>query len=200
MCNYISLKTGVLLFFIAMIITVLIYLILPINELGNNNTGANNPGNYTPSYERNSGKELVMIFIGSPYCPYSTDSDLPEYVRSIKGDLDQIAYENDIENFVTIGVAISWETHEGIKLLNEFGEFNEINAGLNWGNTGAKKFIYKRDNRAANVPQILIIKREVEFAENLAPTFADERTLKRIIGRDDIISFAQGGANIFALY
>ena len=83
---------------------------------------------YVPGYSRVSGREVVLVFIGSSTCAFANDETLPPFVEQAKISLsqkaDQLGY-----SFSVIGVAIDWSASDGVRYLNKFGLFDEVLTG-----------------------------------------------------------------------
>jgi hypothetical protein len=158
----------------------------------------NNRNLYKPDYQYKSGKELAMVYISSPNCGYCTSPNMPEYVEKSKLNAQKIAKENDA-NFSVIGVAIGWSVQEGLDHLENFGTFDEVMAGRNWFNIGARKYIYNEipSGTKGSVPQIVLILRNASIESGTDKSIykvTSQSEFARLQGRDEIKKFASGAS------
>lgn len=140
---------------------------------------------YSPNHQPETGDELAMVFISSPNCGYCSNfPDLPNHVERAKVKLEKIAKENDM-GFAVIGVAIGWSAEEGIDHLNNFGKFDEVMAGRNWFNSGAREFIHNEvpSDSKGSVPEIVLVGREVIYDKSQEDNYRYEVNNQYEIGR-----------------
>ena len=113
---------------------------------------------YAPSYQVEPGEQLVMVYVGSSTCPWSTRPDLPEAVETIKTQVAAYAAERGL-SFKAEGVALEWSTSDGIQHLANFGRFDEVSAGYNWGNSFALNHLWAGSKSAPATPLVLVYRR-----------------------------------------
>ena len=97
---------------------------------------------YQPTYEPLAGKELVLIYIGSSQCAFSTNPALPAIVESAKRALRDKALEAE-RPFITVGIVKDWIVENGVNHLATFGTFDEIMTGRSWMNEGVMRYIWQ---------------------------------------------------------
>lgn len=112
-------------------------------------------GSYVPTYRAVSGPQIVMAYIGSSQCAWSSDPTLPASVERIKVRLAQVADDRGL-SFKAIGVAIDWSPALGVAHLSGFGLFDEISVGYNWGNTLAEHLFWSDLGVDPATPQVII--------------------------------------------
>lgn len=136
---------------------------------------------YVPSYEKASGKELVMVFIGSSACAYSNHEALPKLIEDAKLKLQRKSAEQGWA-FNVIGVSVDWRTSDGVAHLSRFGHFDEIMTGRKWHGTGAD--IYSRKFPGINAtPQIFVFARDyTQNAEEAIAPAPKEISIYRVVG------------------
>ncbi|MCY4000607.1 MAG: hypothetical protein OXF84_07370, partial [Bacteroidetes bacterium] len=147
---------------------------------------------YTPSYTNVSGRELVMIYIGSSSCGFSNAPDLPKLIEDTKMSLQDQANNKDW-SFSAVGISIDWNTSDGINHLNKFGHFDEVITGRKWNGTGANQYL-KNIPGVYGTPQIVIIMRESDIDdENIYNTTITETFIYRMVGIFQIESWYDRG-------
>ena len=87
-----------------------------------------------------SGRHLTFVLMAQhvapgtqPYEPYVT------LVRAAKDSLRATAAREAIY-YSTVGVATEWNIAEGLRVLNEYGPFDEVSVGRSWFNTGRLRY------------------------------------------------------------
>lgn len=147
---------------------------------------------YVPSYEKASGKELVMVFIGSSTCVYSNHDALPALIEDAKLKLQSKSVEQGW-SFSVIGVSVDWRTSDGIAHLNKFGRFDEIMTGRKWHGTAAD--LYSRKIPGINAtPQIFVFGRDyAQNHENAMESIPKEVPIHRVVGLEHIENWLNRG-------
>ena len=147
---------------------------------------------YVPSYEKASGKELVMVFIGSSTCAYSNHDALPALIEDAKLKLRSKSVAEGW-SFSVIGVSVDWRTSDGITHLSKFGHFDEIMTGRKWHGTAAE--FYSRKIPGINAtPQILVFGRD--HAQNHGEAMESapkEMPIHRVVGLEHIENWLNRG-------
>lgn len=142
---------------------------------------------YIPTYSRNSGRELVFVYVGSSACGFSNDESLPAAVERVKVKLHRKAQAHGL-GFSAIGVAIDWHVPHGVMHLEKFGLFDEVMTGGNWQGTGARLHFGGALAGEPSTPQVMAYVRtrgEIERSGQNSHV-SDERLLARKIGLDAI--------------
>jgi len=134
---------------------------------------------YLPAEGVRPGPELAFVFVGSPTCTWSNVELLPELVETAKlvlrGRADSLGW-----SFAAIAVVKSTSTEGGSRYLDRFGRFDEITLGRGWTNIGLLKYVHGTFPGRAATPQVLVLRRNVEFGPPRGIT--DEQVLIRRIG------------------
>jgi hypothetical protein len=145
---------------------------------------------YMPSAESDSDGEIVLVFIGSPTCPWSNIPGLSEVIEEIKMKARDNAAERGL-GFSVIGVSIGSHANQGIAFLAKFGQFDEIIAGPGWRrNTGALRFVEGELPGASVTPQLLLLERR----RGPRGGIQEEVILGRFVGYPRITAWAERGA------
>ncbi|HEX2092938.1 MAG TPA: hypothetical protein VHG28_11070 [Longimicrobiaceae bacterium] len=155
-----------------------------------------NESGYVPSarIELGTNHEIVLVFLGASFCGASQRKGFDEVVEQGKILLSNQA-KKDGRTFRTIGVALDWDTDKGIEFLEEFGRFDEIAAGGNWGSDPAIKYIWRDLPGRSAVPQIVILERQIEETPR-ATEVTREVVLRRLHGIEEIESWVANGARV----
>jgi hypothetical protein len=96
------------------------------------------------------------------------------------------AAEAESLRFSTAGVAVNWNAAVGVRMLEEFGPFDEVLAGKNWFNSGVE--LYLRDVRT--VPQIILLRKS--YSEVAKQSHLDSVTIiSRHVGQPAIIELSK---------
>ncbi|HEX2077013.1 MAG TPA: hypothetical protein VHG08_04865 [Longimicrobium sp.] len=149
---------------------------------------------YTPSYASRSGKELVMVLVGASFCGAQRKPGFPQQVEDAKLSLQRQAAASG-RQFSALAVSLDWETADALAFLEHFGEWDQMSVGRNWLNEGAIRYVWRDMPGAPEVPQILVIERDVEKGEQ-AITVRGDRVVKRLLGTAEIEAWVRGGAPI----
>jgi len=150
---------------------------------------------YKPSFNYESGKELLMIYIGSPHCGFSNSDEMLGLVEDAKLQALKVAQKHNI-NFAVNGVAISWSPKEGFNHLSKFGYFDEIFLGRSWFNTGAIKYIHTElpSGTKGSVPQIVLVMRDVIYKKHASKNEYDVKNQLQVVryeGLNELKNFAK---------
>ena len=105
------------------------------------------------------GPELVFVYVGSSSCTWSTDPALPPALERLKVDLAEFARER-AWGFRATGIAVDWQTAQGVGYLDDFGLFDEISVGYNWQNSTLVKYAWDEGIHPAT-PAVLIYTQEL---------------------------------------
>lgn len=139
---------------------------------------------YVPGARVRSGPEDVFVFVGASFCAACRDPGLPPLVERAKLASARRAADEH-HRFRAIGVSIDWNQPRGLKLLRDFGEFDEVAAGGNWLNDEAVKYVWRDVPGRAVVPQIILLERTISAQPN-GITVGREVLRERLIGEGEI--------------
>jgi hypothetical protein len=96
--------------------------------------------------------------------------------------------------FRAVAVSLDWKTDEALSFLKGFGAFDELTVGSNWLNDGARRYIWRDLPAPPDVPQLLVVERDVETEPQVQ--VRNERVIKRISGALPVIAWVRDGARI----
>ena len=134
-----------------------------------------------------TGEHLTLVLVAP------TGTEDPEYVRMV-GDavieMRRYAKESGY-HFSTVGVSDDWSVSRGLKILEEFGPFDEVIVGRNWFNTGVERYITDFGAQAA-VPQVAILLQERQV-DTTPWTYGESRELIRLVGRGPMDAWSARG-------
>jgi hypothetical protein len=105
-----------------------------------------------------SSVEIFLVFIGAPTCPASTPDAIATTLAQVQ---DRVHAQTTAQNvrFARLGVAVSNGAADGVRYLEEVGEFDEVIAGGGWRNTGIHRFVDIDLPGIAMTPQVIIVRR-----------------------------------------
>jgi hypothetical protein len=135
------------------------------------------------------GDELAVVLIVSPNCSACDNPHLPNVWSTIVDRYEAEATRQGARLSLT-GVSISPDVHRGVSFLERFGTFHEISVGRGWENLGAMRYVTQGLMGPQSVPQVLVVRREVEESPSGRPTFSNELVVQRRIGLASIFSWA----------
>lgn len=154
---------------------------------------------YVPKYERAAGPQLVMVYLGSSTCRWSNQAPLPDAVEKIKLRLARYAEERGM-SFRAVGVAFDWSPELGLEHLAQFGLFDEVSAGYNWGNALGLRYFWSDEPIRPATPQILVYERIFIAPQDSGDVLwygeKDRRNLVSEAGVTAITNWAQSGIAI----
>jgi hypothetical protein len=110
-----------------------------------------------------AGPHLLMVYVGSSDCAWSTDASLPGAVGAIRERLLQHARDQGM-HAKFVGVSIDWDVDAGFEHLRGVGQFDEVSIGSNWANSWVLRF-----NAAApeqGVPAIYLLRQEMAYHDD----------------------------------
>jgi hypothetical protein len=139
-------------------------------------------------------REIGAVFISMASCCDSVTADLRGPIDSVRRVLLSRAQENG-SAFRMIGVSLDWRPEDGWNYLKQFGEFNEVAVGSNWYGMLPEVLMFTDGNVEPVVPQIVIYERMVSRGDP-RPTFGPRKIMKRLEGRDEIVSWLRDGAQL----
>lgn len=147
---------------------------------------------YRPAQPAAPGTQLLLVFIGSSTCKYSSAADLAEMVEGAKMKVAAEAKQRGV-GYKVIGVAIDSDFRRGVHFLKRFGYFDEVTSGSGRFNTAFVKYVYDEMPGEAATPQILVIERSITEKDGDV-SVSEERLLRRVRGRAAIGRWTEGGA------
>jgi len=145
---------------------------------------------YTPAYETEYGTELVAVYLGAEWCSPCKRPNVKEAVRRMKPLLEQQANERGW-SFSAMGVSLDWKVDTGYNFLQSNGAWDEVVVGKNWTNLGASRFIWADSTAKPSIPQVVLLKREVNQGARLE--MSDYQALRRI-GGGELQQWVEQGA------
>lgn len=166
---------------------------------------------YTPSYHPPVGDEIILVLISSSTCIANHSDEFDSNVRSAKALVSRHAQELD-RDFSTVGVSTDWEADQGVGYLLrgewegtslDFGAWDEISVGRNWGNTLAVRYMQKLSDGCPEkpielgIPQMFLLERTArDWREDGRFRHGDEKLLLQLCGADEIAAWVEEGAPI----
>jgi hypothetical protein len=145
---------------------------------------AETPTRAYPGRELKSGKEIVLLYVGSSSCKPSLEPRFASAIKDLKAVVAKQVRSKGMV-FTSIGVALDWSTDGGTAYLAGFGPFNEINVGQNWLNTSVIQWVWRDNPGPGATPMVIIYEREITMKDD-AIRITGEKVIKRIVGADDI--------------
>jgi hypothetical protein len=131
-----------------------------------------------------TGKERLLILIGSSSCGASSDPLLPSAIARIQS-IEAAQAKREGKQFSTIGVATDWNLNMGVEFLNKVGVFDEISVGRSWGNAASVSLIWRDQPGPPTIPQLVIVERQVTVSPSTI-TYGTDSVIARKIGLDEI--------------
>jgi len=148
------------------------------------------PDAYVPVHRLQEGPELVLTFIGSPTCPWSTDRRLPLAVETLKRTYAEFARENGL-GFRAVVVVVDWTTAQGQGFLSEFGRFDEVSIGRNWANSTLMRYGWEAGIHPVT-PTVVIHSQYLSVGEGAEGVFEVGReVLLHRSGLTDLLQFSK---------
>ena len=141
------------------------------------------PKSYTPSYNNKNGEEIVLVFIGSPNCSWSTKDSLKTALRASISDLHSYTIKNNY-SYDVIGVSANWDVSSGTDYLTNITKFDEIIVGNNWLNSAGIKYFWGELAGKPSLPQVIVYKRSIRDFESRNMRIENEELLARKIGHE----------------
>lgn len=110
-----------------------------------------------------SETRISLMYVGSPYCAWSTRPDVMAAVDVIKQRLRDYALENDM-GFVALGVATTVEAEAGLRHLNATTDFDVLSVGEHTANAITLDYFWN-EGLVPSTPQILVSLRKITWAD-----------------------------------
>lgn len=141
----------------------------------------------TAAYQEIEGDETMIVFLVSPNCNACNNPKLPEaWDRVVR----QVARDAESSGKLTrTAVVLSATPRAGSEFVGRFGDFDELQLGRKWHNSGALKYVYSDFRGPAVVPQIIVLQRSIRKQPDGSPSISDERVIQRRYGLQEIFSW-----------
>ncbi len=149
-----------------------------------NNAIRERPARLARADRLRSGHHRVLVFIGSSTCGASSDPELHERLERIASFYREQSLRSGGYT-TTLGVALDWDTNDGLRFLNKMGAFDEISIGRNWLNSHSVAFVWRDLPGAPTLPQLVVVEREVEVGPSMVEVGRDS-VVARFLGLDEI--------------
>lgn len=140
-------------------------------------------GGHEPATEEVGGEEVVVIYVGSSTCPYANSDWLVASVGNAMRTLSARANQEGVV-FRAIGVALDRSPEEGLEHLRRIGRFDEVSAGMGWGNHLASEYIWEEVPGLPATPQILVLEREWDTPEESGRRSGYYVSHRRLLARE----------------
>lgn len=145
---------------------------------------------YVPAGLVLPGRELALVFIGSPTCVWSNQDFLPEALEKAKLGLAEQARSSG-HSFTAVAAVKSTDFGAGIEFVRRFGQFDEVSVGRGWYNVAILRYVFEKFAANAATPQILVVEREVTGWPSRG--YVGERVLLRKTGSGPIVDWVEAG-------
>jgi hypothetical protein len=142
-----------------------------------------------------SSKELIVVYIGS------AGTDLRSGVIPMLRDMRKAVLVEAAatgRSLVFRGVSLEPPAAEAVKHLAQVADFDEISAGGNWRNLSVVHYLGNDigPRRETNVPQLILLERDVRWEGHDRLLISPEREIKRFIGLGEISDWIMAGSRI----
>jgi hypothetical protein len=153
---------------------------------------------YEPRHALRSGKELVLVFIGSSSCGADRVPGFDHTIEQMKVAIAERASHSGYRLDV-VGVALDWGVKDGLRFLSRYGSFDEVMIGRNWLNAGVIQFIWNDLPKGpVALPQVLVLRRRVGV-RNASIEVGPSEFLYRAMGTKEIIRWVSDNVPIESL-
>ena len=146
---------------------------------------------YTPSFTAPLDHEIVLVYFGSATCGWSNHPDLPGVIDSAKVMVRGHALALGA-SFSAVGIAIDWDTKDGVNHLDEVGHFDYIATGRKMHGLEGQAYL----DFLEGTPQVSVLERTVQHPQGEVPARFDERELMRHTSLGRIANWVRSGASI----
>ena len=143
----------------------------------------------SPQAPLQSGKQLLVIFIGSSTCGASSRPELAQSFKALRASLASEAKRRDAR-VTYMGVATDWSIQLGLGFLSKYGPFDQVNVGANWLNNGIISYVWRDIPGQPLLPQVLVVERTVVLKDGFI-TVSDETLLTRKLGVDEVVAWSK---------
>ena len=146
---------------------------------------------YTPSFTGPLEREFVLVYFGSAACGWCNNPDLPGVVDSAMVAVREHAASHGA-SFSAMGIAIDWDTRDGVEHLDKVGHFDDIATGRSGYGLGARTYLHLMDG----TPQVSVLERTASKLDEGAPQRFKEKELIRQTSLSGIATWVRRGAPI----
>lgn len=144
-----------------------------------------------------SGRHLVAFMFVASDCGFCTEPQAAEAIRRLRRTL-HASHATAFARVWVVGVAIGQDLDEELRYalsLQRADAVDEVSVGGLWLNEQVTRFVWRDASAAPEVPQVLLIARNVDASLYPRHIEVDEDSLLlRISGRDELISWVNAGA------
>jgi hypothetical protein len=140
-----------------------------------------------------NGSEVVMFYLSSGDCGACAAPELPAIVKGLKVTLREYALQKGM-GFSAVAVGVQHSPYAAVDHLRKFGKFDELGVGRSWLNSLAVDYISQRVPGTPAIPQVLVIRRNVEGPPRILFRISDEQVLARYVGIDELRRWLNRGA------
>lgn len=95
--------------------------------------------------------------------------------------------------FASMGIAVDPLVEHGYDFLQDLGHFDEITSGRGWLNAGATTYLHRDIPGSPEVPQLLVIVRDIATEGEDRLQISEDRLLVRKIGLAEIAAWQEFG-------
>lgn len=146
---------------------------------------------YIPSRGVSRGRELALVFVGSPSCVWSSSASLRDAISVAK--LRLAFYADSIGwSFAAMAAVNANSTETGARYAGRFGAFDELAVGRGWTNIALLRYVYETFPGPPATPQVVIVTRTVDVEPRRR--IRGERVLLRRVGAKAIADWVAQGA------
>lgn len=133
-----------------------------------------------------SGRQLLVILIGSAACRFSADPRVGKaYWAIVESEKNRAA---DSVSVTAVGIAVDNSADDGLESLRHVGAFDEYMVGNGWLGNGAVRYVLREAAGPAVVPQVLVVSRP--FKRSPALFVGSDSLHVRLTGVDAILRWA----------
>ncbi len=146
---------------------------------------------YVPSFSSPLEREFVLVYFGSAACRWCDHPALPQVIDSAKVIVREHATTYGA-SFSAMGIAIDWDTEDGVEHLDKVGRFDDIATGRIRYGLGAHTYRYLLEG----TPQVSVLERTVPKSDEGHYERFEEKELIRYTSLAAIASWVRRGAPI----
>jgi len=141
-------------------------------------------------------RDLIVVYLSTQGVNYS-----PEYRASLRSIRDSVTkHMNRLEQrLVMRGVSLEPMPEAGLRDMADLGRFDELSVGGNWTNLAVVRYLGPEMGagiRDSEIPQIVLLERDITHDGSAKLTVGEERELGRIVGTGDILDWIKRGTPI----
>lgn len=135
-----------------------------------------------------NGEQWLLVYMGASWCAGSQAPSLPSRLEQAITRLRSDTADGPV-SLATMGVALDWDTREGLEYLAKFGFFQELSIGRNWANEAVRRYLWDVSTDETVLPQLIVVRQEWK-GDSVGLTVRREDILARISGPAAIESWA----------